>query len=129
MPDYDQSVIDIIKTTVRDAQELVRSEIALAKAELREEGRRVSRGVGMLAGAAVAGLLALTFLMSTLAWGMADVFAWPIWAGFAAVTGLLLMVTAVLALLGRSKLVAERHLPKTTDTMKENSQWIRARTS
>ena len=129
MPDYDQSIIDIIKTTVRDAQDLVRSEIALAKAELREEGRRVGRGIGMLAAAAVAGVLALIFLMSTLAWGMADAFQWPAWGGFAAVTALLVIVTAVLALLGRRQLMTERHLPKTTDTMKENSQWIRARTS
>jgi Flp pilus assembly protein TadB len=126
---YDQSIADLIRTAVRDVQDLVRSEIALAKAELREEGRRLGVGVGLIAGAAVAGVLMLAFLMSTLAWGLAAAFAWPVWIGFAVATGVLLLVAVVMALAGRRRLAAGRHLPKTTDTMKETAQWIRARTS
>jgi hypothetical protein len=40
-----------------------------------------------------------------------------------------LLLAPVLAYAGRRQLVAGRHLPRTTDTMKENAQWIRARTS
>lgn len=129
MAEYDQSVVDLIRTAVRDAQDLVRSEIALAKAELREEGRRLGLGAALLAAAAVAGVVAFVFLMTALAWGLAAAFAWPVWIGFAAVTVLLLLTTAVLAYAGRRKLVTERRLPKTAATMKETTEWIRARTS
>jgi len=129
MAEYDHSVVDLIKTAVRDAQDLVRSEIALAKAEVREEVRRIGLAAALLAGAAVVGVVAFAFVMTTLAWGLAAAFAWPAWAGFGVVTLLMLLTTAVLAYVGRRKLVTERHLPKTTDTMKENTQWIRARTS
>lgn len=129
MAEYDHSVVDLIKTAVRDAQDLVRSEIALAKAELKDEGKRLGAGAALLAGAAVAGVTAFVFLMTTLAWGLASAFAWPVWIGFGAVTVLLLLMTAVLAYVGRRKLVTEQHLPKTTATMKETTEWIRARTS
>lgn len=129
MPEYDQSVIDLFKTAVRDAQDLVRSEIALAKAELRAEGRRMSLGAGFLAGAVVAALLTLTFLLSTLAWGLAAAFAWSAWIGFAVVTFLMLIVTVVLASMGRKKLAGGPKMARTIDTMKENAKWIRARTS
>ena len=129
MPDYDQSLVDLIKTTVRDAQDLVRSEIALAKAEVRDEAQRLGRGVVLLAAAAVAAVLAVVFLLTTIAWGMFAWLGWPVWTGFAVVTGLMIVAAAVLAQLGRDKLAARRHLPNTTDTMKENAQWVRARTS
>jgi hypothetical protein len=83
----------------------------------------------MLAGAAVTAVLAVAFALSTLAWGLTAAFDWPVWIGFAIATVLLLVAAAVLAAAGRRKLAAERHFPNTIDTMKENTQWIRARTS
>jgi uncharacterized membrane protein YqjE len=125
----DQSIVDLIRKAVRDAQDLVHSEIALAKAELREEGRRVGVAAALLAGAAVAGVMGFAFLLATLAWAVSAGFEWPVWSGFALVTALMCIVAVALAYVGRRKLVAERHLPRTADTMKENAQWIRARTS
>jgi hypothetical protein len=123
------SIADVIKDAIRDAQDLVRSEIALAKAEAREEVRRLSLGVGMYAGAAVAGLLGLVFLLMTLAWGLSEGLGWPVWAGFGAVTALLLVTAAVLAMVARGRVTVGRHMPRTVDTLKENMEWIRARTS
>ena len=54
MATYEPSIADVIRNAIRDAQDLVRSEVALAKAEVREEVRRVSVGAGLLAGAALA---------------------------------------------------------------------------
>lgn len=125
---FDQSVPDLIKKALHDAQELVRTEVALVKAEMRDETRRMGLGIGLLVGAAVAGVLTLTFLLTALAWGLTAAFAWPAWAGFAIVGVLLLIVTGILALMGRRKLATE-HLPQTKATMKENAEWIRARTS
>jgi hypothetical protein len=129
MNTHDTSVIDIIKGAVRDAQDLVRGEIALAKAEARQEVRRLGAAAALLAGAALAGVVGLVFLLTTIAWGLSEGLGWPVWAGFAIVTALVLFAAGVMAYLGRARLVRERHMPLTVDTVKENVQWMRARTS
>jgi Flp pilus assembly protein TadB len=129
MNGYDNSIVDLLRSTIRDAQELVRGEIALARAELREEVRRVGSGAALLVAAGIGALLALAFLMAAAALGIAAVLQWPAWAGFAIIGGIVALLAVVLGLKGRRQLNAERHMPRTVDTMKENLQWMRARTS
>jgi hypothetical protein len=125
----DTSIADIIRDAVRDAQDLVRSEIALAKAEAREEIRRLRVGAAMVAAAAIAGVVGLVFLLTTVAWALSEGLGWPVWAGFGIVTTLMLITAGALAYLGRARLSVDRHMPLTVDTVKENMQWMRARTS
>ena len=129
MAQQEPSIVDLLKQAIRDAQELVRGEVALVKTELRQEVRRVGSAVAMLAVAAVVGLIALIFLLTTAALGLADALNWAPWIGYGVVAGVLLLVAIVLALIGRSRLATSQPLPKTMETMKENSEWIRARTS
>ena len=124
---YDQSIADVIRRTVHDAQDLVRGEIALAKAELREEIRRIGAGAAALAAAAVAGLIAVVFLLTAVAWGIPVAFGWAAWTGFAMVGAIVLVAAVVLGMMGKKRLTAERHMPLTVDTMKENMRWTRAR--
>lgn len=125
----DTSVIDLLKSAVRDAQDLVRGEIALAKAEAREEVSRLWAGAALLAGAAFAGAIGIVFLLTAVAWGLSEGLGWPVWAGFSVVTLVLLIAAAMMAYLGRARLARERHMPLTVDTVKENMRWMRARTS
>ncbi|HUE86182.1 MAG TPA: phage holin family protein [Vicinamibacterales bacterium] len=125
----DQSIADVLKSTVQDAQDLLRGEIALAKAELRAEVRTVGAGAVSLAAAAVTGLVAVVFLLTALAWVVPPLLGWPVWTGFAIVGLLAAAAAAGLAMMGKKKLNGQRHMPLTTDTMKENLKWMRARTS
>lgn len=129
MATQEASIPELIRTALHDAQDLVRSEIALARAELRAEAQRVRAGVVMLAAAALAGVIGLIFLAATAAWAISEVFGWSIWAGFAIVTAVTLLLAGLLAMAGRSRISTERYLPQTTDTLKEHARWIRARTS
>jgi uncharacterized membrane protein YqjE len=129
MATYEPSIADLIKSAVRDAQDLVRGEIALAKAEAREEASRLGMAAALLAGAAFAALLGIALLMTTLAWALSETLDWPVWAGFAVVTLLALVAAGGLGYAGRSRLSAARHMPRTVDTLKENMEWMRARTS
>jgi uncharacterized membrane protein YqjE len=128
MATYEPSIADVIKSALRDAQDLVRGEIALAKAEAREEFSRISIGAGLLAAAAVAAVLGLVFLMGTIAWAISEGLAWPVWAGFGIVTLLTFILAGILASVGKRRLSAARHMPRTVDTLKENMEWMRART-
>jgi hypothetical protein len=121
--------MDVIASAVRDAQDLVRGEIALARAEARAEISRLGAGAAMLAGAAAAGLIGVVFLLATVAWAIAELANWPVWAGLGIVTLLTLITTGVLAMVGLGRIRAERRMPLTVETMKENMQWMRARTS
>lgn len=128
MATQDTSITDVIKSAIADAQDLVRSEIALAKAEAAQEIRSFGAGAAFLAGAALAGIIGLVFLLTTAAWGISEGLGWPAWAGFGIVTALMLIISGVLAYVGRARLGRERHMPLTVDTVKESMQWMRART-
>jgi hypothetical protein len=123
MNGYDQTIADVIKTTIHDAQDLVRGEIALAKVELRQEVRRIGAGAAALAAAGVAAIIAIVFMLTAAATGVAAAMSWPAWTGFGIVGVVLLVMAAVLGMIGRNRFGAEVRMPLTTQTMKENMQW------
>jgi hypothetical protein len=129
METREPSIADVVKNAIRDAQDLVRSEIALARAEVRSEVRRVGMGAGLLAGAALAAIIAVIFLMTTIALAIASVAGWPVWTGFGIVTVLVAIAAAACGSIGKKRLTAARHMPRTRDTLKENIEWMRTRTS
>ena len=129
MAAQDQSIVDLLKTAISDGQELIRSELALAQTELRQEMGRIKAGVGAFAAAAVAAIAALILLAATVAWGISEGLDWPVWAGFAIVTLLMIVAAAALANIGRRRFSQQQAMPLTVDTLKENAKWIRARTS
>src|SRR3712207_786069 len=101
-----ESFADMVKQALRDAQDLVRGEIALAKAEARSEVSRIGMAVALLAGALVSALIGVVFLLTAIAWGISEGLAWPVWSGFAIVTVLLLLTAGVLGVVGRNRLTA-----------------------
>ena len=128
MAAHDESIPDLIRGTIRDGIGLLRDEVVLVRTELREEYTRIKSGLMMAVAAAVVGVLAAFMLLNTIAWGVAFAFEWPPWAGFAVVALPLTAIAVVLAVMGRTMLARDRYMPKSVETMKENAEWIRART-
>ena len=128
MAAYEESIPDLIRGTIRDGIGIVRDEILLARTEMREEVVRIKSGLITVVAAAVVGLLAVIMLLDTIAWGAVYAFDWPAWAGFGIVALPLLVIAIVLAVMGRAMLSRERYMPKSVDTLKENAEWLRART-
>src|SRR5690606_24659375 len=91
MPEDEQAVANLVRDALRDVQDLVRAEIALARAEVREEGRRLTMAIVLLGVAAVAALVAVGLLGAAAAWGVAALFVWPPWAGYALVGAVVLL--------------------------------------
>jgi uncharacterized membrane protein YqjE len=123
----EQSIGDLLKRLSEDTSTLVRQEMALARAELTEQGKRAGTGAGMLGGAGVAGLLTLGALTATVI-GVLDT-AMAFWLAALIVTVVWAAVAGVLALQGRNKIKeATPPAPQTVETVKEDVQWAKTRT-
>jgi membrane protein implicated in regulation of membrane protease activity len=83
------------------ASALVRLELQLAAAELKQKVASLGIGIGLLVAAAVFGLFAIGFGLATIAAGLATTVS--TWLALLIVTGGLVLVVAILALFGRWK--------------------------
>jgi uncharacterized membrane protein YqjE len=118
---------DLVKDLAGQTSTLVRQEIQLAQAELTSKGKQAGRGAGMLAAAAVAGLLALIALTVCLIVALDS--AMPLWLAALIVTLLWGVIGAVLATRGRKDLQqATPPVPQTVETVKEDIQWAKTQT-
>ncbi|WCB93480.1 hypothetical protein DSM104299_02193 [Baekduia alba] len=123
----DNSIGDLLKQLSEETSTLVRQELALARAELEQQGKRAGKGAGMLGGAGVGGLLTLGALTATLI-GVLDT-AMAFWLAALIVTVLWAAISAVLALQGKNKIQqATPPVPQTVETVKEDVQWAKTRT-
>ena len=108
----ERTIGQLVADATHDVSTIVRSEIALAKAEIAADAKKAGAGAGMFAAAAFLALLGLIFLFHTI---VAVIDIWlPEWAGYLITTGLLFVVAAILALLGRNSMKAMKGKPERT---------------
>ncbi len=101
----------------RDLSTLVRQEMELAKAEIRESATRAGKGAGMLGGAGVAGYFVLLFLSIALWWGLGNEIG-RAWAALV-VAIVWAVIAGVLASIGRREIKQVKGIPQTTETARE----------
>lgn len=94
-----EPVSELVQRASQQLTELVRGELRLAQAEMKEKGRRYGRGGGLFGGAGVLGLLTLQALVTTVIAALAVPL--PVWAASLIVTVALGVVAAVLAVTGK----------------------------
>jgi hypothetical protein len=115
---------ELVKDLSTQTSTLVRKEIELARAEIQQKGKVAGKGAGMLAGAAVAGLLALGALTAALI-ALLDK-AMDTWIAALIVMALWAVVALVLAKSGQQALQrATPPAPQTVETVKEDIQWAK----
>ena len=116
------------KEVAEHASSLVRLEMELATLELKRKVTNLGIGIGLAIGAAVFALYAIGFLFATIAAGLAT--AMSTWLALLIVTLGLLIVTAVLGLIGMSRIKkgtppvpeqAIREAKLTSDALKHTS--------
>ena len=110
------SLGELLGEVTSDLSTLMRQELELAKAELRQSATRAGKGAGMLGGAAYAALMAIFFLSVALWWAL----AYLVGFGWSAVIVAVLwgVIGLVLYLSGRSQLKKAQGAPQTVDTLK-----------
>jgi hypothetical protein len=113
----EQSIGELFVDVSKDISLLIRQEIELAKAELRESASTAGKGAGELGGAAVAAHLGLVFLSIALWWAIGNSTGRG-WAGL--IIGVVyLIIAGALAAVGRKDMKAVKGLPQTTGTVKQ----------
>ena len=123
----DQSLADLARQLSLQTTELVRGEVELAKAELREKGKRAGVGAGMFGGAGALGLYALGALTAAVIAGIAEVL--PVWAAALIVAAVYGAAAGILALRGKSKVQqATPPVPeRTVQSVKEDVRYTKQR--
>lgn len=122
---HERPIGEVASALTRDLSLLIRQELELAKAEMREKGRIALPGLGMMGAAGVVGLLAAgaltAFVILLLSLFLDEWLA-------ALLTALALAgVAAALALAGKER-VEEVGSPlpeQTIETMKEDAEWMK----
>lgn len=110
-----RSIGEVLGDVTGNLSTLLQQELALAKAELRQSGTQAGKGVGLFAGAGVAGLLFLVFVSVSAWWGLGQ-FVGNQWSALI-VAGVWAIIAAVLALVGKKELERIRGLQRTTETL------------
>jgi hypothetical protein len=111
------SIGELFTDVTRDVSLLIRQEVELAKAELRQSATTAGKGAGELGGAAVAAHFGLLFVTIAIWWAIGN----ETGRGWAAlIVGVVyLIVAGVLGAIGRKDLKAVTGLPQTAGTVKK----------
>ncbi|MEU4621885.1 phage holin family protein [Actinoplanes sp. NPDC023801] len=96
------STADLVSQAAAQISTLVRDELALAKAELAEKGKRAGVGGGLFGGAAVLAWFGIGLLL-TLAVVALDL-VWPLWLSILVVMIVVFAAAGIAAMLGKKQL-------------------------
>lgn len=92
---------ELVQRASQQLTELVRGELRLAQAEMKEKGKRYGKGGGLFGGAGVVGFLMLQALVATAIAALAVPL--PVWAAALIVTAVLGVIAAVMAMSGKKQ--------------------------
>jgi hypothetical protein len=111
----------LVADATHDISSIMRSEVALAKAEIRADAKKAGVGAGMFAVAGTLAFLALILLVIAAAYGLVAAGLTP-WLAFLIVAIVLLAVGAILVLVGKRSIDSlqgkpERAIKSTQDTI------------
>jgi hypothetical protein len=121
------STAELVRQAAEQISRLVRDELALAKAEMTEKGKKAGVGAGMLGGGGLVALYGMAALLTAVVLGLAE--AMPAWLAALVVAVVLFAVAGVLAVSGRKQV--QRATPpvpqEAVDSVKADIDEVRER--
>jgi hypothetical protein len=121
----ERPVMDVLKDIFGNVEEMVRSELRLARAEIREETKKAARSGALLAAGGVVGIIGAIFLLASVAQLLSLVM--PDWASTLIIGFTLAIVAAILISKGRAGLRVPAP-DRAFENMKENVEWMKNQT-
>jgi len=123
----ERSFMDVMQDILRNVQEIVRSEVRLAKTELREEVVKAKTSGVLLGAGSMAAIYSVLFLLLMAMFALMLVM--PSWAAALTVAAVLAIFSTVALSAGlkRMKQITPAP-PRTVETIKENVEWVKQQT-
>jgi uncharacterized membrane protein YqjE len=120
----ERSVSDVLQDILRNLQEMVRSEVRLAKVEIRDEVRRAVSSSIWIAAGVVGALSAWIFLLWTVTYSLAT--RMSMWAATLVVAVVMACIASVLVIGGIRRVRRIQPIPeRTVESVKENLEWMK----
>jgi hypothetical protein len=121
------SLVQLMQDILSNVQHILRSEVRLATAEVKEEVGKGGKAGAVLVAGVVFALYALGFLLLGAVYALS--LRMPLWSAALVTAGFAGVVAAVLIVIGRRR-IGQVHLKpeRTVETMKENVGWLRHQT-
>jgi uncharacterized membrane protein YqjE len=121
------SIAGLLQDIVSNIQGIIRSEIRLAKAEVREDASTIGKGAGMLVAGAVLAIYAVGILLLCAVYALSG--AIPSWAAALIVGLVVAAIAGVLVGIGLGRVKSVNPAPdQTIHSIKEDVQWVKQQT-
>ena len=118
----DRPIAQVLSDIAGNVQHIVRAEMRLAKAELKQDVALLKRGALFVAVGAVTGILGLALLCLAAVYALASTM--PAWAA-ALIVAIVVSIVAAIFLLTARRQISGLGLPRTSATVQENVQWVK----
>lgn len=121
------SIAGLLQEIVGNVQGIIRSEVRLVKAEVKEDATSMGKAAGMLVAGGVLGIYALGILLLFLVYVLEGPV--PDWAAALIVGLLVAAIAGILVKIGLDRVKRVNPAPdKTIDSVKEDIQWVKQQT-
>jgi uncharacterized membrane protein YqjE len=119
----ERSMPGVLQDILRNIQEIGRSELCLAKSEIKEQASKAAKPAAALAMGIVLAMYALGFMLLTIVYVLTTVIA--AWLAALIVTAVVAVVAVVLFVTSKERLKQVKPPEKTIETLKENVEWAK----
>jgi uncharacterized membrane protein YqjE len=123
MPAVERSFSDVLQDIVHNLQDIIRSEVRLAKMELREDLSKTRAAALLLGIGALSGVFGIFFVLLAIVHALSYVV--PDWAAALIVAFALALGAAVAVSRGVKRFKQVNAAPKTIESLKENVEWAK----
>ncbi len=132
-PLENESLPNLISRLGDDIMQLVNSQLALLKVEIKEEANTYARGVAMIAFGAAVAVVGFALLNVAIAFAVSTLFAQANFSqpasyalGFLATGGFYLIVGAIVILVVKNRLANQNLVPKrTVQELRKDKEWLK----
>jgi hypothetical protein len=120
----ERALSDVLQDILRNLQDIVRSEVRLAKVEIRDDARQAAASAVWIAAGTIGALSAWAFLLWTITFALST--RMSMWAATLLVALVLACAASVLVVGGIRRMKRINPIPeRTIASIKENVEWIR----
>jgi hypothetical protein len=124
-PPEGQTVTGLVSGIINDAQELIKQQVALLRAELKADFRRTVRAAILLAVGGLSAVPAVFLVCNMFVFMLHELAGLRVWASYGIVGGVFLVLSAALIGVGIQRFRSFNPLPdQSVEAFKENVRWM-----